>query len=113
MSEWLKNLAGYMLAVSVAVQMLPDKKYEQYVKLFAGFVMIILVLQPVLKIGTAGTFLEEKINAFVQEQEELENAVLQQGALFEQESMEYTAQTDTLIEIAPVEEIKVEVTSDD
>lgn len=107
MNEWLKNLAGYLLVISVAVQMLPNQKYEQYVRLFTGFLLIIFVLQPLLKIGSADSFLEDKIYTFLQEQEELENQILQQGAWFEQQQLETDAQR--IIEIEPVENIEVEV----
>ena len=33
MNDWMKSLVGYMLIVSVVTQMLPNKKYEQYVKI--------------------------------------------------------------------------------
>lgn len=107
MNEWLKNLAGYLLVISVAVQMLPHQKYEQYVRLFTGFLLIIFVMQPLLKIGSADSFLEDKIYTFLQEQEELENQILQQGAWFEQQQLETDAQR--IIEIEPVENIEVEV----
>ena len=48
MNDWIKTLVGYLLIVSVVTQMMPNRKYEQYVKLFTGFLLIILILQPVL-----------------------------------------------------------------
>ena len=49
MSEWLQGIVGYLLLVSVTTQMIPNKKYEQYVRLFTGFLLIVVLLQPVLK----------------------------------------------------------------
>ncbi len=113
MSDWLKNLVGYMLVVSVAMQMLPNKKYEQYLRLFTGFLLIVLVLQPILRIGSADSFLENKVNEFVQEQEALEKEIAIQGERFEQESERIQEESEGSIEVPMVEEVKVEVTMDD
>lgn len=108
MSEWLKNLVGYLMVVSIALQMLPNKKYEQYLRLFTGFLLMLLVLQPILKIGSAEAFIEERVNAFVREQEALEKRVAESGAAFEQGiGQEETPESG--IEIEPVEQIRVEV----
>ncbi len=106
MSVWIKSLVGYMLIVSVVMQMLPNKKYEQYVKLFTGFLLIVLILQPVLKIGSASTFLEEQINKFVQEQENLEEQIGIQSEKLQIEDQERLG-------IEKVEKVKVEVKLDD
>ncbi len=113
MSVWIKSLVGYMIIVSVVMQMLPNKKYEQYVKLFAGFLLIVLILQPVLKIGSANTFLEDKINEFVQEQENLEKQIGIQSESFRQKSEEVARENQELIGIEEIEKINVEVKLDD
>lgn len=107
MSSWLKSLVGYMLIVSVVMQMLPDKKYEQYVKLFTGFLLIIFVLQPVLKIGSVDSYLADKIAGFVQEQELLEERIGRKSELFEQESKKMQEQPSERIEIQPVKAVEV------
>lgn len=110
MNEWVKNLTGVLLVSSVAVQLLPDQKYEQYLKLFLGFFLLILILQPVLKIGSADSYLEEKINAFVQEQERMEEQIVSQGEAFAAETEE---RQEMPAEIEPVEDITVEVELND
>ena len=87
MSEWLKTLVGYMLIVSISIQMLPKEKYERYVRLFTGFLLLVLVIQPLLKAGSLDNYLETKILEFVQEQERLEQERLEQERL-EQERLE-------------------------
>lgn len=115
MSEWLKSLLGYMLIVSVTMQMLPNQKYEQYVRLFTGFLLIILILQPVLKIGSADSFLEHKISEFVQEQEALEERIGKEGEAFRSESSKYQEKiSDELSETIEIQEItQVEVSIGD
>ena len=113
MTEWIKCIVGYLLIVSVVVQMLTNAKYEQYVKLFACFLLIIIVIRPVLKIGSADSFLEQKISEFLQAQEKLEDQIGMQREAFEQEAQKIQeADTETII-IREIEEIQVEVTSDD
>ena len=109
MSEWLKSMVGYMLIVSVTMQMLPDKKYEQYVKLFTGFLLIVLVLQPLLKIGSASTFLENKISEFVQEQERLEQEIAKESQVFQKQTEKLRGETSERIEIEQIEQVEVSV----
>lgn len=85
MSEWMKSMVGCMMIVSVSMQILPHKKYEQYVKLFTGFLMLILFLQPLLKIGSANEFLEKQMMEFVQEQEKLEEKIGKETQVFQRE----------------------------
>lgn len=107
MSDWLKSLVGYMLIVSVAMQMLPNKKYEQYVRLFTGFLLIVLVLQPILKIGSADSYLENKISAFVQEQESIEAQIGKEAQNFQNETKNMQSESLKTIEIEPIHEIEV------
>lgn len=113
MSVWLKSLVGYMLIVSVTMQMLPNKKYEQYVRLFTGFLLILLVLQPILKIGSADSFLESQISKFVQEQEKLELQIGKEAELFQAESEQLQEESAGQIEIQEIEQVEVEVSIDD
>lgn len=48
--EWLQNLAVYLILVSAVWQVLPKEEYQKYVRFFAGLVLMILLLQPVLKL---------------------------------------------------------------
>ena len=113
MSEWMKSFVGYLLIISVALQMLPNSKYEQYVRLFTGLLLIVLMIQPILKIGSADSYLEEKISAVVAQQERLEQEILTQSQAFEEESqcVEENASGDILIQ--EIEQVQVEVTMDD
>ncbi len=63
--QWIRNLAGYLMFLTVLEQVLPGKKYGKYIQLFAGMVLIILVLQPV----TDGARLSEQIASAYRELE--------------------------------------------
>ncbi len=55
--EWLRDLVGFFLFVSVIDHLLPGKAYQKYIRLFSGIVLILLVVQPF----TGGLELEEMI----------------------------------------------------
>lgn len=44
--SWARNLAGFFLFMSVLGNLLPGKKYEKYIRMFAGMVLILLVIKP-------------------------------------------------------------------
>lgn len=98
MNDWLGNFAGCMLAVGVAVRMVPDGKYEQYIRLFAGLLMILIVLEPLFRIGSMDLEMEKKVERFLAEQEKI-------GEKFLEERQE--------IEEVVIDGVRVEVTVDD
>ena len=113
MSEWMRSFVGYLLLAGLATQMLPGKKYEQYVRLFLGFLLIVLVLQPILKIGSANVLLQEKLNGLLQEQELIEEQIFAQSEIFKQESEALQKESLEEMKVQKIEKIQVEVTADD
>lgn len=113
MNEWVKCMVGYLLITSIVMQMLPNGKYVQYVRLFHGFLLILLVLQPVLRIGNIDSYLEDKILAFVEEQETLEDKIIAEGNRFQEENAVVFSQEQDRIRIQEVEKVRVEVKNSD
>ena len=57
MYEWMKNLAFYLVIVTAVLEVLPGEAYRKYVRFFAGIVLILLILTPLLQVtGSFGTF---------------------------------------------------------
>lgn len=56
---WVSNIVYYLILVTMITNLLPAGKYEKYLRLFAGCILILLVIQPV----TDGFRLEEKISS--------------------------------------------------
>lgn len=113
MNEWVKSIVGYLLIVSVAMQMMPNQKYAQYIRLFTGFLLIILILQPVLKIRSADSFLEQQISEFIEEQEKLETGIGVLGEAFREKSEQMQEDAQENIDVKEIEKVRVEVTVDD
>ena len=56
--SWVQNIVSYLIFVTIITGLLPAGKYEKYLRLFAGCILILLVLQPL----TGSLRLEEKID---------------------------------------------------
>lgn len=75
---WVRNITYYLILITVITNLLPNKKYEKYIKLFAGMVLILLVLKPL----TGSLRLEDKITyyfesiSFQNEAEDLKKEIL-------------------------------------
>ena len=113
MNEWIKSFVGCLLMISVAMQMLPNSKYEQYVKLFTGFLILVLLIQPFLKIGSMDSYLEGKIEEAMEVQGRLEKEIVVQSEVFESKSQEIRLNDAQKIDIPQIERVEVEVTLDD
>ena len=48
--NWVKDIVFYMIFVTMVMNLLPDPKYEKYLRLFAGAVMILLAFGPLARI---------------------------------------------------------------
>lgn len=45
--DWIRSIIYYLIFITVVVNLLPNKKYEKYIRFFAGVVLILLVLKPI------------------------------------------------------------------
>lgn len=76
--HWVGNITFYLILITVIGSVLPNRKYEKYIKLFGGMVLILLVLKPL----TVGLHLEDHIaysfesNTFRSESKHLEDQIL-------------------------------------
>lgn len=76
--DWVGNILFFLVLITVAENLLPGKKYNKYIRLCAGMVLILLVVRPL----TAGFHLEEQINgyfesfAFQQDAKDLSREIL-------------------------------------
>lgn len=83
--QWLQDLAVYLILVSAVLQALPKESYRKYIRFFAGLVLIVLLMTPLLKLNDMEhTFIHE-----IQEQKmELERASLLEKIQEKQEERE-------------------------
>lgn len=55
--NWAGNILFFLVFLTVLENLLPNKKYGRYIRLFTGLVLILLIVQPVAK----GLNLEERL----------------------------------------------------
>ena len=57
-THWAGNIVSYLVFLTVLTGLLPAHKYEKYIRLFAGCILLLIVLKPL----TDGLRLEEWLN---------------------------------------------------
>ena len=58
--SWIKNLAVFYILLTTVVHLVPDKKYERYVRLFMGLLLIFMLITPVFALlGKGGKLLAD------------------------------------------------------
>lgn len=76
---WIKNLAVFYIMFTAVLHLVPDSRYERYVRFFMGLLLIFMLSAPVFSIlGKGGQILESfrenyRMEAAEQEQSELED----------------------------------------
>lgn len=48
--DWVKSIVFYLILLTVVTNLLPSRKYEKYVKLFTGMLLVIIVIHPVSQV---------------------------------------------------------------
>lgn len=43
---WIKDIVFYLILLTMVMHLLPNKQYHKYVKLFAGMLLVIIVISP-------------------------------------------------------------------
>ena len=46
--EWTKNIAFYMVVVTLALQLVPGQSFQKYIRFFVGLVLIFMLARPML-----------------------------------------------------------------
>lgn len=49
--QWMKSLAFFHVLTTAILHILPDKRYEQYIRLFLGLLLVLLICTPVFSIA--------------------------------------------------------------
>ena len=96
--EWIRSIAFYMVITTAAVQMLPEDSYKKYIRFFIGIVLILLMMEPVLKVFT----MEESLNTLYK------NETYRQQIEEIKKSSQYLKETEKTPDEIEVEDIKIE-----
>ena len=79
--EWVlsfvKNICVFTVVMTLVLNIFPESNYRKYIKLFAGFLLLVLVMQPILKMKNIDFDIEDIVQDIEYEQKD---------SLFEKES---------------------------
>lgn len=67
--EWIRNVAYYMILTGIIINILPNAKYEKYVRLVTGIILIIMMVNPILKLTDFERWLDISLVKNLYEQE--------------------------------------------
>ena len=74
--QWMENVAFYLVILTVAMQMIPNKSYQNYIRFFMGLILVVMLSGPILKIFQMEDSFQEFYNKMEYEQKmkEIEDA---------------------------------------
>lgn len=49
--SYVKNICVFMLVITLILNIFPDRQYRKYIKLFAGLLLIISAIAPIVNLG--------------------------------------------------------------
>lgn len=68
--QWMKSLAFFHVLTTALLHILPDKRYEQYIRLFMGFLLVLLICTPIFAVvGKSEEFLSGFSNNYGREEQ--------------------------------------------
>jgi len=51
LNQWIQNITFYLIIMTLLLQMVPDKSYRKYIQFITGLILILLLIDPILKIN--------------------------------------------------------------
>lgn len=48
LNAYIKNICCYVILMTIVFQLFPNDKYIRYVRVFAGFILILIILYPMI-----------------------------------------------------------------
>lgn len=63
--DWVKPIIYFSIFITILMQILPGEKYKKYIRFFAGLLMIVLVMNPILNLLQQGNLSEEIFDEYL------------------------------------------------
>lgn len=63
--SWVKSIVFYLVFLTVVTHLVPNRKFEKYVRLFTGMILILVVIKPVMGLLSSEHGLERKLAALL------------------------------------------------
>ena len=69
--SWMKGVAVFLIFSGFLLQLLPDEKYQKYVRFVIGLVLMLLISAPLFRMGNLEENIVDRIHLFSMEQAEI------------------------------------------
>ena len=66
--SWMKGVAVFLIFSGFLLQLLPDEKYQKYVRFVIGLVLMLLISAPLFRMGNLEENIVDRIHLFSMEQ---------------------------------------------
>ena len=85
--QWMENIAFYLVILVALMHMVPGNVYKKYIRFFAGMILILMLLGPILKIFGLSEYQNEAYHEKLEEIKEatglMEDLLQKEGAVGE------------------------------
>lgn len=62
--HYIKNICVFTLVITLILNIFPDRQYLKYIKLFAGLLLILLAINPIVNLGKKRIDISDIIDKF-------------------------------------------------
>ncbi len=62
--QYIKNICVFTLVITLILNIFPDRQYLKYIKLFAGLLLILLAINPIVNLGKKRIDISDIIDKF-------------------------------------------------
>ena len=76
--QWVRNMAVFYILFTAILNLVPDKKYEKYVRFFMGLLLIFMMSTPIFSLFGKGQELTGNFQVYLS-RENLQKAYLEKG----------------------------------
>lgn len=70
--EYVENICCYAIITSIIMNIFPDEKFIKYIRMFSGFILIMLLISPITKVFDKDLNLDEVVQGFVSEHDDFD-----------------------------------------
>lgn len=96
---YIRNICIFMLVITLILNIFPEKSNKKYIKLFAGFLLLLLIFHPIVKYKKSDVDIEKVMNKYYKVDIDYDTDVEKnmeeiQTKMFERISEEYEYQSE-------------------
>ena len=114
--QWIQNLSVWLVLSAVILHLVPGKDYGKYVRFFSGMVLLLLFLEPMLKLTGTDGMITKLYEGNLAKEDQAEKELLQKlyesadltGILPEEGADEKSQKKVSETQAVEVEEIRIE-----